>query len=153
MALYLVQHGKSLPKEVDPGQRLSEGGIAETGTIAEVAAGYQVKVQRIHHSPKDRARQTAEIFAKALSPPKGVQQIEGIKPMDDATRVAAGLTAGADLMLVGHLPFMARLTSFLVTGKIEPPVFRYQNSGIVCLDKLPEDTTWQIKWTLMPNIS
>lgn len=152
MALYLVQHGKNLPKEADPSQRLSEEGITETTTIAKVAAGYHVAVQSIRHSPKDRARQTAEIFAQALSPQNGVKQIEGIKPMDDVTVVAPGMTSEADLMLVGHLPFMARLTAYLVTGRIEPSIFRCQNSGIVCLDKLPGEENWQIKWTLMPNI-
>jgi phosphohistidine phosphatase len=30
MALYLVQHGKSLPKDQDPDQGLSEDGTTET---------------------------------------------------------------------------------------------------------------------------
>jgi phosphohistidine phosphatase len=152
MALYLVQHGKSLVKEMDPDQGLSDTGIADTRTIARVAAGYNVAVKRIHHSVKTRARQTAEIFAEALHPTDGVHQVDGIKPMDDVTAIAPGLNPDDALMLVGHLPFMARLTAFLVTGRIEPPVFRFQNSGIVCLDKQPNETNWQIVWTLMPNI-
>jgi phosphohistidine phosphatase len=55
-------------------------------------------------------------------------------------------------MLVGHLPFMERMTSFLITGSMEMPVFKFQNSGIVCLDKYPATPFWVIKWTLMPNI-
>ena len=152
MVLYLVQHGKSLPKEADPNQGLSDDGSAETRMIAEVAAGYKVTVKAIHHSPKDRARQTAEIIASVLSPSGGIKQIEGIKPMDDVTAVAKNLISDSDLMLVGHLPFMARLAAFLVTGQIEPSIFRFQNSGIVCLDKQPDEFSWQIKWTLMPNI-
>ena len=42
MALYLVQHGQSLPKEVDPDQGLSEKGVAETERIAGVAKNYQI---------------------------------------------------------------------------------------------------------------
>jgi phosphohistidine phosphatase len=152
MALYLVQHGKSLAKEVDPDQGLSEAGIVDTRTIARVAAGYNVAVKRIHHSVKVRARQTADIFAEALHPTDGVHQVDGIKPMDDVTAIAPQLKPSDDLMLVGHLPFMARLTAYLVTGRTEPPVFRFQNSGIVCLDKQPNETNWQIIWTLMPNI-
>ena len=152
MALYLVQHGKSLSKEMDPEQGLSESGSAETQNIARVAAGYHVAVKRIHHSVKTRARQTAEIFAEALHPADGVHQIDGIKPMDDVTAIAPGLNPQDALMLVGHLPFMARLTAYLVTGRTEPPVFKFQNSGIVCLDKQPGETNWQIIWTLMPHI-
>jgi phosphohistidine phosphatase len=152
MALYLVQHGKSLPKAADPGQGLSQEGIAETRRMAEVASGYGVAVRAIHHSPKDRARQTAEIFADALSPPGGIRQIEGIKPMDDVTAIAPTLTPEADLMLVGHLPFMARMAAYLVAGRTEPSIFRFQNSGIVCLDRQPDEKNWQINWTLMPKV-
>jgi phosphohistidine phosphatase len=152
MPLYLVQHGKSLAKEVDPEQGLSEAGFADTRNIARVAAGYNVAVKRIHHSVKARARQTAEIFAEALDPAEGVHQIDGIKPMDDVIAMAPGLNPEDDLMMVGHLPFMARLTAYLVTGRTEPSVFRFQNSGIVCLDRQPDETNWQIVWTLMPHI-
>jgi phosphohistidine phosphatase len=152
MPLYLVQHGKSLAKEVDPEQGLSEAGFADTRNIARVAAGYNVAVKRIHHSVKARARQTAEIFAEALDPAEGVHQIDGIKPMDDVIAMAPGLNPEDALMMVGHLPFMARLTAYLVTGRTEPSVFRFQNSGIVCLDRQPDETNWQIVWTLMPHI-
>jgi len=152
MALYLVQHGKSLPKGRDPEQWLSETGSSETRRIARVAAGYRVAPKRIHHSVKTRARQTAEIFAHALHPKDGVHQIEGIKPMDDVTAIAPGLNPEDGLMLVGHLPFMSRLAAYLVSGRIEPPVFKFQNSGIVCLDRRPEEKYWQIIWTVMPHI-
>jgi phosphohistidine phosphatase len=152
MALYLVQHGKCLSKAADPEQWLSEPGISETRQIARVAAGYRVVVKRIHHSVKTRARQTAEIFAHALHPADGVHQIEGIKPMDDVTAIASELNPKDALMLVGHMPFMSRLTAYLVSGRIEPPVFKFQNSGIVCLDRMPDEKYWQIVWTLMPHI-
>ena len=152
MALYLVQHGKSLTKERDPEQGLSETGIAETRRIAQVAADYRIDVRCIHHSVKARARQTAEIVAEFVSPQQGVRQIEGIKPMDDVAALASRLNPAENLMLVGHLPFMSRLTSFLITGNIEPPVFKFQNSGIVCMDRPLESDPWSIVWTLMPHI-
>jgi phosphohistidine phosphatase len=71
MALYLVQHGKSLPKDQDPDQGLSEEGIAETRRMANLAKDHGVVVSQIRHSVKTRARQTAEIFAKALNPKIG----------------------------------------------------------------------------------
>ena len=60
MALYLVQHGKSLSREAGPDPGLSEEGIAETERIAGVAEGYGVRVAVIRHSAKARARETAE---------------------------------------------------------------------------------------------
>jgi phosphohistidine phosphatase len=152
MALYLVQHGKAHPKDQDAEQGLSQEGVAEVERIAGVARQYGVRVRSIRHSGKKRAQQTAEIFAVALSPDKGVQSCKGIDPLDDVTVVAGDLHSADDLMLVGHLPFMERLTAYLITGTVEKLVFKFQNGGIVCLDKGPEGRFWFIKWTLMPKI-
>jgi len=152
MALFLVQHGKSLPKNEDPKKGLSKEGIAETKRIAEVAKGYNIHVSGITHSGKTRARQTAEIIASVLELEGGIQESSGLNPMDDVTAFADKIDSTANCMLVGHLPFMERMTAFLITGSIERPVFKFQNSGIVCLDKYPTTPFWVIKWTLMPNI-
>ncbi|MBW2335618.1 MAG: phosphohistidine phosphatase SixA [Deltaproteobacteria bacterium] len=152
MALYLVQHGQSLPKDVDPDQGLSEKGVAETERIAEVAKNYHINVGKILHSVKTRARKTADILASALNPTESVKEVEGLKPMDDVAGFAASLNPDTNTLLVGHLPFMERMTAYLVTGSIDKPVFKFQNSGIVCLDKDPETGSWVIVWTLMPNI-
>jgi phosphohistidine phosphatase len=152
MALYLVQHGLSLPEEQDPERGLSQEGISDVNRIAEVAKGYQVSVSAIKHSSKKRARQTAELFAMALNPPGGVQEMQGLKPMDDVTVVTPSLEPQQNIMLVGHLPFMGKLTSFLVTGSVNRPVFKFQNGGIVCLDRMTDSPFWFIKWSLMPKI-
>ncbi|MGD8739469.1 MAG: phosphohistidine phosphatase SixA [Desulfobacterales bacterium] len=152
MALYLIQHGKSLSKDQDPDQGLSAEGIAETERIANQAKDDGVTVSQIKHSVKTRARQTAEIFAGALNPKQGIREVSGIKPLDDVAEYAANIDPLENIMLVGHLPFMERLTSFLIMGSIDKPVFKFQNSGIVCLDKDPEAQAWTIRWALMPKI-
>jgi phosphohistidine phosphatase len=153
MALYLVQHGKSLPVDQDPQKGLSQEGAAETERIAQVAKGYGIRVSTITHSGKTRARQTAEIFEAAFKPPGGIQERSGLNPMDDAGVLAGSIDSTENRMLVGHLPFMERLTAYLITGSAEKPVFKFQNSGIVCLDKDPVTQSWMIKWTLMPHIA
>ena len=52
MALLLVQHGKSLPKDKDPAKGLSEEGISEVEHIAGIAKEYGVNVSHIMHSGK-----------------------------------------------------------------------------------------------------
>lgn len=152
MPVYLVQHGKSLPKEMDPEQGLSEQGRQDTNRIAEVAVHYQVSVNRILFSTKKRARQTAEIFNTMLQPAAGMTEISGIQPMDDAARFARSVQEEENVMVVSHLPFLSRLASCLLLGKTTPAVFQFQNSGIVCCDRNRDDGTWIIKWTLMPHI-
>ena len=152
MALYLIQHGKSLSKDLDPDQGLSEEGIAETRRMANSAKDHGVAVSQIRHSVKARARQTAEIFAQTLNPQKGIQEVSGIQPLDDVTAYASRIDPAQNIMLVGHLPFMERMTSYLITGSVDKPVFKFQNSGIVCLDKDVEKQSWVIVWSLMPKI-
>jgi phosphohistidine phosphatase len=152
MALYLVQHGKSLTKDKDPQKGLSQEGIAETERIAQAAKEYAVTVLKITHSGKTRARQTAEIFEAALQASGGIHEGSGLNPLDDVTVFADTIDSTKDIMLVGHLPFMERLTAYLITGYFEKPIFKFQNSGIVCLDKDPAAESWVIKWTLMPHI-
>ncbi|MFO7496848.1 MAG: phosphohistidine phosphatase SixA [Desulfobacterales bacterium] len=153
MVLYLVQHGLSNPREKDPQQGLSAAGTATVNRIAAVARGYHVTVGRILHSGKLRARQTAEIFMRALAPRQGLAETDGLNPMDDVTRFIERLDQLENVMLVGHLPFMERLAAFLVTGSPEKRVFKFQNGGILCLEKDGDaGMLWYIKWTLMPEI-
>lgn len=153
MALYLVQHGKSFSKDQDLEQGLTETGIDEVKLIAQVAKSYQVPVGTIFHSEKKRAAQTAKLFSAALQSDKNIQQIPRIKALDDVQAFASTLSSVDNNMYVGHLPFMERLTSYLVAGSIDLTVFKFQNGGIVCLEQSSDSETWFIKWTLMPHIS
>lgn len=152
MALYLVQHGKALPKELDPDPGLSDQGIADVRRIAEVARGYGVRVTKILHSGKKRAAQTAGLMGASLQPAKGIDAAEGLQPLDAVAPWADVVRPEEDLMLVGHLPFMERLTSFLVVGNEQRVIFKFQNGGIVSLDRNDASSPWYIKWTLMPHI-
>ncbi len=152
MALYLVQHGKNLPKDQDPEQSLSPEGSEESHLVARAASKLSPTLRLIQHSPKTRARQTAEIFADHLSPEQGVQEREGIKALDDVTLVAEELQDDRDLMLVGHQPFMGRLATYLAAGYQEPAVVAFQNSGIVRMDRDEDSGTWYISWTLLPSV-
>ena len=152
MALYLVQHGKNLSKEIDPEQRLSEEGIDEVNRIAETAKMYNVIIGAIEHSGKRRAEQTAQIFAEKLGVTR-VSAADGLKPLDDVAIKAGEINPGANLMLVGHLPFMEKMASFLTTGSTEYTVFKFQNGGIVCIDRMDDESgLWSIRWALMPRV-
>lgn len=156
MALFLVQHGISAAKDIDPERGLTDQGSAETARIAQVAKGYGIRVGRIIHSGKKRAAQTASIYHDALSLQTPLEVVPGLNPLDDVRGFAEGITLEADLMVVGHMPFMQRLVGYLVAGSAEMKIYQFQNSGIVCLDadeQADGRLDWFIKWTLNPNIS
>ena len=152
MALFLVQHGQCLSKTEDPEQPLSPEVTAAVARIAAVAEGYGVRPSVIEHSVKTRARQTAEILAGALRPPAGIRERTGLKPMDDIRTITERSRSEDHRMLVGHLPFMEKLTAYLTAGTTERTVIKFQNGGIVCLDHNPGLDAWFIKWALMPEI-
>jgi len=153
MSLYLVQHGKNLPKEIDPDSPLSEEGKATVHRIAQMATGYQIHVSQIIHSGKTRARQTAEIISTQIKPESGMRESTGLNPQDDVYPIASTIQGRENIMIVGHLPFMERLVSFLITGTTEHTVVKFQNGCIVCLDQDTEKATWYIKWLVMPEMT
>jgi len=109
MALFLVQHGISASKDIDLEKGLSDFGREETNRIAQVAKGYKTPIQKIVHSGKKRAEQTADIFHEALALETPMKKISGINPMDDVRSFAATIEPKGNLMVVGHMPFMERL--------------------------------------------
>ncbi|MCK5311705.1 MAG: phosphohistidine phosphatase SixA [Desulfobacteraceae bacterium] len=151
MALFLVQHGLSLPKDKDPDKGLSKKGLEDTKKIAEVAKAYKIPVSMILHSGKNRAEKTALIFNETLDLKEPCKKMQGIKPLDDVKAIGDKIDPNANIMLVGHLPFMEKLVSYLITENEDLKIYKFQNSGIVCLDN--EDNRWFIKWTLNPDIS
>lgn len=94
---------------------LTPAGRAEVEATARGLQAHGVHVAEIRHSGLARARETAEILGASLAPPQGVHATMGLSPEDDPAVAAAELElAAAPLMLVGHLPHLARLTAALV---------------------------------------
>ena len=144
MRLYLVQHGEAKPESEDPDRPLTDQGAADVRKVAAGAA--VVGAARIIHSGKTRARQTAEIWAQTLGVP--IDASDGLSPNDDPA-IWAGRTGEEDLMLVGHLPHLARLTGLLVAGDAACPVVAFRNAGLVGLDHV--DGSWSVELVIPPD--
>ena len=115
MTGYLVRHGTAAAGPDDRARPLTGEGRAEVEATARALAARGVEVAEIRHSSLVRARETAEILAGVLAPPRGVNPATGLLPEDDPAVAAAELALAAEpLMLVGHLPHLARLTATLV---------------------------------------
>jgi phosphohistidine phosphatase len=149
MPLYLVRHGEAYSEAADPDRPLTEEGRATVDDMAQLAAAFNIPVSQIFHSGKTRARQTADIFSKYLKSSAGVK---AINPNDDVTKIAAELDPALNTMFVGHLPFMERLVSYLITGSPDKSIIKFQAGGIVCLDRIEKNSSWYIKWALMPKM-
>ncbi len=152
MKIYLVQHGEALAKEVDPERPLSEQGKADAQRIGGALKNAGVTVERIVHSGKLRARQTAEILAAEIAPVLQPETSDRINPNDDpAAFEIHSEHDDVDTMVVGHLPFMAKLVSLLVSGDDSRSLVAYQPGSVVCLESVASDS-WQINWMLRPEL-
>lgn len=150
MAIYLSQHGKSASKNEDPQRGLTTDGATEVARVARFMAESGCSVDRIWHSGKARAAQTAEIFAAALQPVDGVRQRDGINPLDDVAALGAVLPENRNEMYVGHLPFMERMIAYLLLGDPERNVVRFSNGGVLRIDWQGEENRWVIGWAAYP---
>lgn len=150
MDFYLVRHGEAKAEHEDPRRPLSDQGRKKVEKIAAAAAAKEIKLSEILHSDKLRARETAEILARHLSPHRGLREIQGLSPEDDPLVAKAELEAAdTPLMLVGHLPHLGQLAALLVKGDPENRVIDFSPSTVVCLSY--SKGTWSIKWTLTPD--
>lgn len=152
MKLYLMQHGKPLSKEEDPERPLSDQGIEDVKKVADFIIKSGSQVVKVLHSGKKRAEQTAEIVSSRLDP--GILPIkeDGLLPMDDVRKFADRVKEfDGDILIVGHLPHLGRLASYLITDSESIPVVNFQQGGIVCLSGI-EDQAWAIAWMLVPEI-
>ncbi len=151
MKLYLMQHGDALAKNIDPDRYLSERGQADVGRVASFLT-QRIEISRVVHSGKTRARQTAEFFEHLTVSGKPVEAISGIKPNNSVEVFAQQMAdRNEDTLVVGHLPFMARLVTSLVTGSADRPIVSYQPGSIVCLET-DEDGHWQVRWMIRPEL-
>ena len=151
MKLYLVQHGDSVSNEIDPDRSLSAQGRDDIERLAGFLKNAGVSVNIIRHSGKTRARQTAEVLATKLSGNADITAINGIAPNDPVEPFAANIPKfETGTMIIGHLPFMARLVSFLVTSETEQPLVNYRPGSIICLEQ-NESLNWQIQWMIRPD--
>ena len=151
MRLYLVQHAEAKSKDEDPQRPLTSAGTENAGRVAALAAGHlNVEISQIFHSGKARAEQTAEIFSKHLKPTQGVTGTDGLGPDDDpvAWLGRVGETSG-DLMLVGHLPHLARLCGLLLCGDPGRSPVRFVNGGIVCIER-DDEGSWGLAGMVTP---
>lgn len=152
MNIYLVQHGKPVPKEEDPERPLSAQGKEDVEKIASFLIKTGIEVNEVFHSGKTRARQTAEIIASKLNPEKNPLEKRGLSPLDEVKIIAGDMEQiQNDFMIVGHLPHLARLTSLLTTGNESNPVVSFQQGGVLCLEKR-EEGDWSIAWMLIPEL-
>lgn len=149
MNLYLVRHGKAEEGEDDAARRLTNGGRKAVRRVAQRLAGAGIHVDRVEHSGRVRAAETAEILARSVG--AKAKAVPGLDAMDDVEPVAERIVSvEEDLMLVGHLPFMERLGSYLLTRDPDAELLHFRTAAVACFSRSGDG--WLLEWLLPPDL-
>lgn len=152
MRLYLIQHGEAAPEAVDPNRPLTSKGKADVLKIANFLKG-KVNIDIIWHSTKVRAGETAGIISENISPKKGLFKKEGLAPNDSIHNIKKDILGKKleDLMIVGHLPFLGKLTSALLADSESYNLVGFRQAGVVCLEQTDKGN-WTVAWIVIPDL-
>jgi phosphohistidine phosphatase len=152
MKLYCVRHGEAVDGFEDPERPLTPQGREDVRKLAQLLLDQGLRIPHMIHSPRLRARQTAEIFAEAVQPQRITESKTGLDENDSPETMAEDIQHWQDdTILVGHMPFMSRLISELMIGESSQHLVDFVPGSIICLENYG-DKMWLIKWLLVPEL-
>ncbi|MCP4433174.1 MAG: phosphohistidine phosphatase SixA [Gammaproteobacteria bacterium] len=151
MKVYLVQHGINHPENEDPQKGLTDQAKLDVDKMGAFIGQMNQQFEAVFHSDKKRARQTAQILGKHLKHTLGVHETDCLGPTDDIdvwlNRI---LCSDGDPVLVGHLPFLDKLASRLITGDENKQIVSFKNASMACLEG--DDDSFSVKWVITPDM-
>lgn len=138
MKIYVIRHAASADEadyDRDEERPLTKPGKATMKSVSRLLVELAIAPGRIYTSPLVRARETADIVAKALGKGASVKEARELAPGRAAVEVVEMLAdSGLDeAAVVGHEPQLGRLVSLLVTGA-DAPVVGMRKSSVACIE-------------------
>lgn len=151
-----MQHGDCLTEEEDPQQPLSPEGRQSLEKIAKALECMGLAVDKIVTSPKKRARQTADIVAPAVGvSADAILETELVKAMTPpalTVKYLEQLAQFGSVLVVGHLPSLAGVASFLLTDGAGATIqFERGGLGRIDVESLPTHEG-RLRWYLTPGM-
>jgi len=133
MKLYLMQHALAYPNEENPERPLTPAGVQQAKETAEGIKRLGIQFDLIVSSTKRRAQQTAALIAEKIRYPySDILSTDALLPEAslDATRKILSMENAQQVLLVGHLPHLAKLADELLGGGH----LAFSNCGLSCLE-------------------
>lgn len=140
MPIYLGRHGVA-----NRDSTLSKQGEIETTHIASLLQKNSVAIKQIYHSEKERAIQTATIYADHLN--LSPHLLPTLNPSAPIEPLLDSLEEHA--LYIGHLPNIEALASHLLLNS-NAKLINFIPSTLLCLDKLYDN--WHIEWIITPQL-
>jgi phosphohistidine phosphatase len=135
--LYLIRHAIALdakPGQSDDARPLSSEGIEKFKGVVQGLGRLEVKFDRLYHSPKLRAVQTAELLVPLLEGETEVTPYLAGEPSPELLKTLQG----SSVALVGHEPWMGDLCAWLLTARREGSTLPFKKGGVAYLEGTPK---------------
>ena len=145
----LVRHGEAYPSLLDSQRVLTEKGKKETILVAKALKKLTLDFDYVFHSPKLRAKQTAEILAEVLGIGKVIERGDLLPESDPKSAVELIKNLEGKAIICGHLPHLARLFGLLYLGADDDKVIDIKNSGAIGLKK---GHRWVLDFVIFPSL-
>ncbi|TAL39601.1 MAG: hypothetical protein EPN93_01260 [Spirochaetes bacterium] len=136
MKLVLIQHAEAVSEDIDPRRPLSEAGRKQAARMESFLSRLGLGPCRLYHSGKLRAAQTAEYAVRAAGVASAAVY-DCIGPNDQISP-CIGLISPVedDIIIVGHMPFLGKLASFLLASDEKLPIIDFSNGSPCILERI-----------------
>lgn len=150
MKIVLVRHGKYVTDDSITSYPLSAEGRADIMRLADHLSKINLKIPHVFHSTKMRALATAQILANVVNESR-CEYLEGLEPNDHILPMLKKIwNFSEDVMIVGHLPFLSKLTSMLLVQDENANLIDFHPGTAVCLNY--DNHYCNILWVLSPSL-
>lgn len=152
MELYVARHARAVEQSRGGERPLTEEGREDARRVAKALGAAGVRVDRVWHSGKLRARETADLLAGAVGAGAELEERPDLRPLADPFDVLEAVREEeGSLLLVGHLPHVERLVSVLLTGEEKAEVVDVAPGGVLRLVS-SDGHAWRLTWYVTPEL-
>ena len=156
--IFILRHGEAGNRmtvvEKDSERPLTPEGRTEIREIAKSLKTVGLQTDRIYTSPLRRARETAEIAAKALNI-RTLEEWDELKPdgsRAELYRKLARLEQNSRPILVGHEPYLTSMIGEIIGTTGAKIVLKKGGIGKVRITSFTPRISGELRWLLTPKI-
>jgi phosphohistidine phosphatase len=150
MELFLIRHAIAEDGEDDDARPLSPKGIKKFKDTAAALRLMEIRFDRIFHSPKLRAAQTADLLETLLDGKMEQTPLLAAAPTPAMFEQLAN--SGNVVAVVGHEPWLSSLLAWLVTGEAAlGAAFELKKGSVARLEGAPTPAGMRLRALLPPS--
>ena len=159
MNVYFLRHGEAGKRITIPSRdferSLTASGAEEVEEIAESMKKMNLEFDKIASSPLARTQETAEIVSRVYKMSGKPELWDELRPEAnrlDLYRRLSKMKQDADLLLVGHDPFMTTVIGEIISGGLNVKI-SLKKGGLarVQIDSFTPKAAGELRWLLTPK--